>query len=275
MNNRYFCLDYARNLNDLVGRGGTWRNTGCGTTANFIVVSNLACGTTYYARVWTSAGGGLYSGVVSVVTRSAAQRRAARTPRRPPTGLNVIFTTTSKARLDWTPGKDNRWFCVDTARSRSDLLNLAGTWRNHVCWTTSDQVTITGLRCETLYYWRVYSWNRLTNAHSDIATFTTDDCDTKQVEAPIEDVDVSKVGSDYVAKIVVGRPSACYSFGSYTSSTQGNVIELTIYNRLEPGSCAAAYTTYTLSINLGSGYFKGVTYIVIVNDDESDVFTAN
>jgi len=268
--NRYFCLDYARTLPDLLNRVGSWRNSGCSPNpSNSLIVSNLACGANYFARVWTPAGGGLYSTLVSVQTYSCASVISA------PTNLLKIFVTKTKARLDWEAGKDNRWFCIDTARSRSDLLNQGSSWMNHACWTTSTQATISGLRCETVYYWRVYAWNQVSNVHSDVSTFTTDDCDTTQVKAPIEDVDVDRVGNEYFAKIVVGRPDACHSFGSYTADTFGNVIELTVYNKKVSGSCAQIYTTYTLTINLGSGYATGVRYIVTVNDDESDTFVGN
>lgn len=267
--NRYFCVDYAKSLNDLLNRVGTWRNSGCGTTVNSHVLSGLSCGTTYFARIWTSAGGGLYSSIVTVQTYSCVNAIS------PPTGLKTIFITTTKARLDWDAGKDNRWFCIDTARSRADLLSFGSSWRNHACWTPYTQATISGLRCETLYYWRVYAWNQITNAHSEISTFTTDDCDTKQVKAPIEDVDVDRVGGEYLARIEVGRPDACHHFGSYTAETFGNVIQLTVYNKKEPGACAEMYSTYDLTINLGSDYASGVRYIVTVNDEESDSFIAN
>ncbi len=267
--NHYFCLDYAKNLNDLFNLVGSWRNSGCGTTSNSVIVSNLSCGTKYFARVWTSAGGGLYSSVTTIQTSSCANAIS------PPTGLAVIFVTQTTARLDWDAGKDNVWFCIDTARSQSDLLNTTGSWSNHACWTTSTQATISGLKCGTVYYWRVYAWNQITNVHSGVSTFATDDCNTSQKKAPIEDVDVTKVGSEYHAKIVVGRPNACYSFGSYTAEVSGNVIKLTVYNKVVDAVCAQAYSTYTLTINLGSNYISGVTYIVVVNDDESDVFTAS
>ena len=269
-NNRYFCLDYARNVQDLLSVSGTWRNSGCGTTGNSVVVNGLACGTTYFARVWTSAGGGLYSPVRSIQTYSCASAIT------PPTDLAVVFTTKTTARLDWERGKDNRWFCIDTAKSQSDLLGFKGSWRNHACWTSNSQVTISGLTCETNYFWRVYAWNSVTNAHSSVSTFRTDDCDTGLEKAPIEDVDVDKVGSEYHATIVVGKPNACHSFGAYESSSSGNVIELTIFNTVsDDDACAEIYGTYNLVINLGSGFTPGVTYIVEVNDEESDAFTAS
>jgi hypothetical protein len=266
--NRYFCLDYARSLNDLVSRTGTWRNSGCGQTTNSHTLQNLACGSRYYVRVWTSAGGGLYSTHISVETRSCE------TAISEPTNLAVIFTTRTQARLDWEPGRDNRWFCIDTAKSQNDLLNFSGTWRNHACWTTSSQETIGGLNCETTYYWRVFAWNRITGTHSDVRTFRTDDCDTKHVKAPIEDVEVDRVGGEYHARIIVERPNTCHSFGYFLTETSGNIIEVTVYNQVASNGCADVPSSYTLTLNLGSGFFSGVTYIVIVNDAEVDTFTA-
>ena len=269
MDNRFFCLDYAKSLSDLINGFGTWRNTGCGTTSNSVVVSNLSCGTNYFARVWTPAGGGLYSSVATIQTSSCASAIS------PPTNLRIVFATKTTARIDWEPGKDNRWFCIDTARNQQDLLEYEDTWRNHSCWTTNTQETIRGLSCGDLYFYRIYTWNPITSAHSGIGTFRTDNCNTSLVEAPIEDIDVDKVGNEYHAEITVGKPNSCHSFGGYEADTFGNVIELTIYNTVAPGACAEVYSTYTLTINLGSGYFSGTTYVVVVNDDESDTFTAN
>jgi Fibronectin type III domain len=268
--NHYFCVDYAQSASDLLNIQNTWRNSGCGTTANAHVVTNLACGTTYYARVWTPSGGGLYSPMRTVKTYSCATAISA------PTNLAVVFETKTTARVDWEPGKDNRWFCVDTAKSQSDLLGFKGTWRNHGCWTSASQLTISGLSCETLYYWRVYAWNPITNIHSSTSTLTTDDCDSELVKAPIEDVDVDKVGADYHVTIIVGKENACQSFASYESEISGNVIKIALYNsEADEPVCADVYSTYTLTINLGHAFINGVTYVVVVNDDESDAFTAS
>jgi hypothetical protein len=268
--NRYFCLDFARSAADLLNRQNSWRNSGCGTTGNSHVVTNLACSTTYYTRVWTPAGGGLYSPLRTVTTQSCASAIS------PPTNLAVVFETKTTARLDWEPGKDNRWFCVDTARSQADLTGLKGSWRNHGCWTTSSQLTVTGLSCESMYYWRVYAWNSITNAHSAVSTFRTDDCDSDLVKAPIEDVDVDKVGADYHVSIVVGKENVCQSFASYEAEAVGNIIEITVYNsEADEDVCAEVYSTYNLTINLGHAFVNGVTYVVVVNDDESDAFTAS
>jgi len=268
--NVYFCVDFAKSTSDLLNLTGTWRNSGCGTTAYSHVVTGLSCGTTYYVRVWTSAGGGLYSPLRTLKTYSCA------TAISPPTNLAVVFTTTTTARLDWDAGKDNRWFCIDTAKTQADLLSFNGTWRNHGCWTTNTQLTIDGLSCETLYYWRVYAWNPIANVHSSTSTFKTDDCDSGLVKAPIEDVNVAKVGADYYATIVVGKPDTCHSFGSYSSEVLGNIIKLTVLNSVAAdGVCTDVYSTYTLVINLGHSFFSGVTYVVVVNDEESDAFTAD
>jgi hypothetical protein len=267
--NFFFCLDFARSVSDLLSLQGTWRNSGCGNTSNSHVLTNLACGTTYYARVWTPAGGGLYSARTQVTTFPCASAISA------PTNLQVVFETMTTARLDWTPGKDNIWYCVDTARSHSDLLSFRGTWRNHACFTTASQVTIGGLTCDTLYYWRVFAWNTITGIHSNVATFHTDDCDDTLVEAPIEDVDVDKVGSDYHVTIEAVLSNTCHSFASYQVQRSGNIVEITILNSVEDDDdCTAVIDTYELTINLGSSFTPGVTYTVIVNDDESDSFLA-
>jgi hypothetical protein len=269
--NRYFCVDYARNVNDLVNRVGTWRNSGCGTTGNSHTVSGLACGTIYYARVWTSAGGGLYSGLAQVATQSCS------TVISPPTNIEVESVTKTTATVDWTRGKANRWFCVDTARTQSDLLNYTGTWRNHDCWTSDSFATIGGLSCGKLYYLRVYAWNEIANVHSDFVTFQTAACqDSDLVEAPIVDVDVSKVGNNYFADIVAALPNGCHSFASYLVERQGNFIDITVLNSVaNTEGCEDTYSTYELSINLGSNFTSGQTYTVSANDDESDTFTAN
>jgi len=268
--NRFFCLDFALNTADLLTRSGTWRNSGCGNISNSHVVSGLSCGTTYVARVWTSAGGGLYSGQTQVTTRPCASAIS------PPTNVRVLSESRTTAFVDWSPGADNRWYCVDTAETRSDLLEFEDTWRNHSCWTTASQATIGGLRCDTTYHLRVYAWNVIANVHSGIITFQTDDCDGDLVEAPIDDVDVDQVGDDYHAEITARLPNDCHSFASYQVNRSGNVVNITVLNAVsDDNDCDEEDDTYDLTVNLGDNFTDGVTYTVIVNDDESDTFTAS
>ncbi len=52
MNNIWYCVNVARNYNDVYG-GPTWRNFGCWQTGTALQVTGLTCGTTYYWNVYT------------------------------------------------------------------------------------------------------------------------------------------------------------------------------------------------------------------------------
>ena len=95
-----------------------------------------------------------------------------------PTGLQVFSIGPGAVRFDWNPGRENIWYCVNTAESFADLATGGPTWRNHGCWTTNTQMDVGGLRCGATYFWNVYAWNMTSNATSNFASFQTPPCPT-------------------------------------------------------------------------------------------------
>jgi hypothetical protein len=150
---------------------GSWRNWGCGTTANTLTVTSLACGATYYWRVWAAGlSGSGYSDYAPFTTDACPVSFT------PPFNPHVESTGEHTAALDWIPGQNNHFFWADIALSRSDLLNRVGSWRNFSCGTTRSDAEVFGLDCNTTYYWRVWAVGDSTVGYSDVDTFKTQNC---------------------------------------------------------------------------------------------------
>ena len=66
-----------------------------------------------------------------------------------PTNLDADTIDADSIHYEWTKGVDNLQSCVDTAETENDLNNLTGTWANHGCGTTADEVVVDGLKCNT------------------------------------------------------------------------------------------------------------------------------
>jgi hypothetical protein len=268
--NLWYCIDYANTPEDLVGTTGTWRNTGCRTTATTYVVEGMHCGTVYFARVWAwTTQGGKYSAQVKITTQPCA------TTITPVTNLRSLYLSPDATRLAWDPGIHNIWYCVDLADSQQDLLSYGETWRNF-CGTQEPELEVRHLDCETVYYWRVYTWNYKVNALSTVQNFVTADCDLDDDEAPVLEVDVYRnVGDIYYAEVLVQLPNGCQKPGFYRIKQDGNRIEITIENLVAPALtvCSQAVDTHLWIIRLGGNFSPGVTYEVAVNDEISDFFT--
>lgn len=271
-NNVWYCVDTARSLSDLVNLTNTWRNHGCWTTNNALTISNLQCGTTYYWLVYTWNQTSNIKSQPSVVQTGACPPSISR-----PTNLSATLLTNGNVHFDWDAGTGNIWYCVDTAKSQHDLLNLTNTWRNHGCWTTATSLVVSGLDCGTQYYWLVYAWNHTTNTKSNVSSFQSHQCATGKLElAPIVDVDAFRTaGGNYRASIVAALPNGCHTYDSHRVERTGNTIHITVWNFVVPGPCTFIYTEYDLSVNLGSNFTSGQTYTVIVNNDEVDTFVAD
>jgi hypothetical protein len=247
-NNTWYCVDTAQSLSDLYNLSNTWRNHACWTTSTTLTVSGLDCSQTYYWLVYAwNPTSNIKSDAATVQTSSCQSTISA------PTGLNAYDQGNGTVLFDWSPGNGNIWYCVDTALSRSDLVNLTNSWSNHGCWNTSSQLQVSGLDCDTTYYWLVYSWNYYANVKSSVATFHTDDCPVQShlEEAPIVDVDVVQTGDSYRADITAALPNGCHSPASYQVSRSGHTVDITVWNNVEPGQCTLIYGEYDLHVNLG------------------------
>jgi len=266
-NNYSFCLNTATSLTDLQFGGPSWRNHGCGSNSTAIQLNGVACGTTYYWNVWAWSPFGTATSYTASVQSASCSIGA-------PTNLRAVDIREDVALLAWTPGANNVWYCVNTARSLHDLQVGGPTWRNHGCWTTATSLWVGGLRCDSTYYWNVFTWNPSTSTTSATASFETDACDSHLEEAPIDDVDVRLQGDNYWADIIAVLPNGCHEFEEYEVEYVGNVIEITVLNRVfESSHCDPADRFYELNIDLGDDFEPGEMYEVIVNGDESDDFT--
>lgn len=167
--NLFFCLDTALTQSDLLNFAGSWRNWGCGTTGTSLDLTSLACGQTYFIRVW-AAGHGVsgHSEIRSFVSQPCAFS--------PPSNPHATPLSETSARFQWTRGANNHFFCLDLATSQSDLVNLIGSWRNAGCGTTATQLDVSGLQCGTTYHWRVWAAGPGTSGYTPIATVTTLPC---------------------------------------------------------------------------------------------------
>ena len=270
--NVWYCLDYAETPEELVGQTGTWRNSGCGMTGSTHDVQGMHCSRTYVARIWAwTTQGGMHSAQVKVTTQPCASTITAATNQR------ALFAAPDMARLAWTPGSNNIWYCVDLALSQADLLSFGPTWENF-CGFTEPELELRRLECETVYYYRVYTWNFHVNAHGIVRNFMTADCDLDDEEATVLEVDVHKSeGGIYRAEVLVELPNGCHLPGSYRISRDDTRVEITVDNLVQPPltTCSQAAGTHLWTIRLGADFSEGVTYEVEVNDEVSDFFTAS
>jgi hypothetical protein len=166
--NQWFCIDTAHSVADLYAFQGSWQNHHCRTTSSSAVLRGLACNSSYYWRIW--AVGSFTTGH----SDPAAFSTTACTFAVPDDTRDEVLSPTS-VRFSWSPGIGNQAYCVDTALSLNDLLSFSGTWGNH-CWTAEPTITATNLRCNTLYYWRVYAAGPTGDGHSRNDTVTTGVC---------------------------------------------------------------------------------------------------
>jgi hypothetical protein len=268
--NLWYCLDYAELPQDLENTTGSWRNSGCGMTSTTHVIEGLHCESTYYARVWAwTTQGGRPSAQIKVITQPCARTIT------PATDLHAIYEAPDMVRLAWTPGVNSIWYCVDFATSQAALLSFTEDWENE-CGFTEPELEIRRLECETVYYYRVYTWNFHANAHSVVRNFLTADCELDGERAPVLDVQVHKSDGDiYRAEVLVELPNGCHQPGFYRIKREGNRIEITVENLVKEPivACSLVTGTHSWTIRLGGDFDEGVTYEVDVNGQLSDFFT--
>ena len=267
--NLWYCLDVAATSDDLTDLTGTWFNSGCGMTGTSHLVKGLQCSSTYYARVfaWT-ADGGMYSPPLRVDMTECATMITA------PVNLKPLFSTAHSVRLAWDAGANNNWYCVEMAEDPSEVMTYGPTWRSYGCGNTDMELTLGGLSCETIYYWRVVTWNYSVDTASDVRIVITGDCDGRLRRAPVRSVEIDKVGEDYRVEVVIELPNGCHSPGSYSVERDGSKIEILVRNTYIPPStaCADIVGSHRWTIDLGKDLLEGQTYEVVVNDGASAFF---
>jgi hypothetical protein len=93
---------------------------------------------------------------------------------------------------------------------------------------------------------------------------------TIRVLAPIQSVDIAVLTSfppQYVVKVSAGLPNGCAKADGYEKTQAGNDIRIVVYNTMPAGdvACTQIFSSYDLSINLGSSFTPGQDYRLDVN----------
>lgn len=92
------------------------------------------------------------------------------------------------------------------------------------------------------------------------------------VLAPIDAVAVNHIdtpaGTLYVVDVAAGLPSGCAQKGTHTVARRAEVITVTVLNSMPAGEpmCTMVYGSYELRVELGTGFDRGKTFTVRVND---------
>jgi hypothetical protein len=168
-NNDWFCVDTAFTQNDLLNYTGSFHNWGCGTTSTSITVNEIACGAKHYWRVYGVGGGGAGYSPVAEFTSSGCDFT-------PPTNPEATVQGPNTVKFDWDRGTNNSSFCIDTAKSESDLTNLTGSWMNHGCGVTGETFTSTVVPCDAKQWFRIWAVGLGASGYSPVGTFTTGAC---------------------------------------------------------------------------------------------------
>jgi hypothetical protein len=268
-NNKWFCIDTARNVADLMGLKGTWRNY-CRTDANNLTVSGLHCGATYVWAVYAWNGGlNAKSAPSTIQTPPCVIGK--------PTNLDFRQTGNDSVRLSWRAGENNRWYCVDVAESEKDLKNFGSTWENFGCWQPKTSLDLVKVECGKVYYFNVYAWNEDVNARSANSSFQLKEC-TAQVPAEIVSLSIEKSETTpirYYVKVVAVLPNGCYSPDSHKVSRDNRTFNIKVLNLLEQEpKCVKGEKTYELEIFFANDLQSGKRYTVNVNG-ETIKFTAD
>lgn len=89
-------------------------------------------------------------------------------------------------------------------------------------------------------------------------------------EAPIEDVRVvvgTSLPPQYSLAVRAGLPSGCARVGGHEVLRTADEVRVNVYNFVPTGNvaCTQIYSSYDLSVDLGSGFTAGREYRVVVN----------
>ena len=100
-----------------------------------------------------------------------------------------------------------------------------------------------------------------------------------ETRAPIESVELTTSDSnprEYTLHIVSGLPGGCVKFGDYSVACEGAHIDVAVTNfaPTEPVPCTMMYGIHEGEVELGSDFTAGETYMVSVNGNVTNAFTA-
>ena len=102
----------------------------------------------------------------------------------------------------------------------------------------------------------------------------------KEVHAPIESAEVivrESAPPQYALRVISGLPSGCAKFGRIEQKSQGDVLEVTVWNSVPADDdvvCTMIYGTADNTVDLESHFESGKTYDVRVNGEVKAQFTA-
>lgn len=98
---------------------------------------------------------------------------------------NVSATTFSNfVRVSWNGQAGDQFYCIDTAFSQNDLINLRGTWSNWGCGTTLTSFDLTALQCGAHHYFRIWAAGFGNPSYSEIGQFTAQACNFTPPDDP-------------------------------------------------------------------------------------------
>jgi hypothetical protein len=248
--NLSYCVDTAFTQSDLVNIQGSWHNWGCGTTSTSLDLSNLACGRTHYYRVW--AAGYNDSGYSEIDTFVAPDCNFS-----PPTDPNATVQTDNTVRVTWDRGENNLFYCVDLALTTDDLTSVSGTWRNAACGTTGTAADLSGLACDTTYYYRIWGAGSADSGYSSIDNFTTHTCDFDAAHNLEATVNVDSVTFNWDDS----NPESSYYCVDY-AETQS---DLTNFGDTWANKCTTSETAQVSDLDPGTYYWRVFGYAGNVN----------
>jgi hypothetical protein len=96
--------------------------------------------------------------------------------------------------------------------------------------------------------------------------------DRRSVQAPIDEADIvvrESFPPQYAVRVVSGLPSGCAEFEGYETARSGATITVKVTNTVpaDPMAvCTAIYGMHEGTVELGSDFTSGITYLVTVND---------
>lgn len=96
-------------------------------------------------------------------------------------------------------------------------------------------------------------------------------------DAPIVGVDLLIMESfpvQYAVQITSGLPNGCAQFGEIEWAREGNVIKILVINQVDDGAgtlaCSMSYGMVDNTIQLGTDFEPGETYILVINGEEEE-----
>ena len=133
------------------GSTGPWTEVSSTITSTSHDVTGLTCNTTYYFRVSANGDGSPYSATFGSPSTGSVSRDTGVCPTTAPapTGLGVSSSTATSVTLTWDAVTDAAAYKLE----RSD--SSTGPWTEVSSTITSTSHDVTGLTCNTTYYFRV------------------------------------------------------------------------------------------------------------------------